>query len=255
MDGAADVQLLALRTFPAVEPGDDLVRFLCTCIRSENVILKDGDILVIAQKIVSKAEGRYVAIKDVQPSERALQIARETGRDARHIEVVLSESKDIIRASEYVLITEHRLGYVMANAGVDQSNIDHSDGERFLLLPKNPDQTASIIRDALLSEFGVSCGVIINDSFGRPWRKGVVGVAIGASGIQSFQSRIGDPDMFGRPLRITEIAIADEIASAASLLMGQADERRPVVVIRGIGHKGNSPALDLVREKNRDLFR
>ncbi len=255
MSWAASLQLHAFRSFPDVEPGDDLVAHLVGCIRADQIEIRPDDIFVLAQKIVSKAEGRYVNIADVVASDRAVEIARATGKDPRHVEVVLSESTDIVRTSEHLLIVEHRLGLVMANAGVDQSNVDHADGEKFLLLPSNPDLSARSLKEGLEAQLDMRLGVVINDSFGRPWRNGIVGVAIGAAGVQSLESRIGQHDMFGRPLRITEIAIADEIASAASLLMGQAGERRPVVLVRGLGHTGDSPASALIRDRKRDLFR
>jgi coenzyme F420-0:L-glutamate ligase/coenzyme F420-1:gamma-L-glutamate ligase len=219
--------------------------------------LDRGDILVIAQKIVSKSEGRYVRLHDVQPSPQARELAERTGKDARFLEVVLRESEEVVKSGPNVVITTHRRGFVMANAGIDQSNIEHPDGEeRVLLLPEDPDGSAQNLKQALDGTGDLDLGVVINDSFGRPWRNGVVGVALGAAGLPSLLDQIGVPDMFGRAMRVTEVAIADEIAGAASLLMGQAGQALPVILVRGLRLEGDhTPASALLRPKNRDMFR
>lgn len=242
---------------PLVQPGDDIAAMIDEALRENGVGLWDGDILVVAQKIVSKAEGRYVELDAVSPSERAVEIAEKTGKDPRHVEVVLLESDEIVKVGPRVVVTAHRLGYVMANAGVDESNIEHGSGAgRVLLLPRDPDGSARELKRRLDASFGVSVGVVINDSFGRPWRNGVVGVALGAAGVPSLVDRVGEPDLFGRPMKVTEIGVADEIASAASLVMGQAAERVPVVLVRGLDISApERPAASLIRDRARDMFR
>lgn len=254
---ASTVTLTAIPGIPLVEPGDDLAAILIHGVRSAGLGLENRDILVVAQKIVSKAEGRYVRLADVEPSPRAIELAGKIGKDPRHVEVVLTESGDVVRYREGLLITEHRLGFVMANAGVDQSNIEHpDDSERVLLLPHDPDRSCAVLKEALDGAFDADVGVVINDSFGRPWRNGIVGVALGAAGIPSLRDRVGAPDLFGRPLRVTEVAIADEVASAASMLMGQGAEGVPAVHIRGLDwDDAPRPASDLIRPKSRDMFR
>jgi coenzyme F420-0:L-glutamate ligase / coenzyme F420-1:gamma-L-glutamate ligase len=251
------LSFFALPGIPLIEPGDDLVAILAKALRESKVGLCDGDVLVVAQKIVSKAEGRYVKLDDLRPSERAVEIAQRTGKDERRVEVILSESDEVVKLGPQLVIAAHKLGFVMANAGVDESNISHNDGaERVLLLPRDPDRSAAELKRRLDATFGVSAAVIINDSFGRPWRNGVVGVALGAAGLPSLVDKRGAPDLFGRELRVTEIAVGDELASAASLLMGQAAEGLPAVLARGLRFEAPSrPAAALVRDRERDLFR
>jgi coenzyme F420-0:L-glutamate ligase/coenzyme F420-1:gamma-L-glutamate ligase len=247
---------MAVPGIPLINPGDDLAAIIIDALKSAQIELQRGDIAVIAQKIVSKAEGRYVALKDIVPSERARTLARQTGKDPRHVEVILSESGEIVRHRPNIIIAAHRLGYVMANAGIDQSNIGSSGDERVLLLPCNPDRSAAAFKAAFDEAFGTDTGVIINDSFGRPWRMGVAGVALGAAGLPSLKDMIGEPDLFGRPMQVTAIAIADEIAAGASLLMGQAAEGLPVVIVRGLELSGPArPASALVRPREQDMFR
>jgi len=250
------LELSALEGLPLIVPGDDLAGMLAGALREMSLALQDGDILVVAQKIVSKAEGRIVDLDEVEPSARACALARDVGKDARLVEVILRESSEVVRHKKDVLIVAHRLGFVMANAGVDQSNVGGDGRERVLLLPCAPDASAARIKARLDQEFGVDVGVVINDSFGRPWRNGVVGVALGAAGIPALWSLVGAPDLFGRPMRVTEVAIADQIASAASLLMGEADERLPAVHVRGMSwHAEPVPASALVRPREMDMFR
>ena len=247
----------ALGGLPLVEPGDDLAALLTNALQASGLGLQDRDLLVVAQKIVSKAEGRYVALADVTPSPKAQELARATGKDARYIEVVLSQSVDIVKVGPHVVVAGHKLGFVMANAGIDESNIRQIPGaERVLLLPEDPDASAGRLKARLDAAFGVSIGVVINDSFGRPWRNGVVGVALGAAGTPALVDRVGAPDLFGRRLKVTEIGFADELASAASLLMGQADEGLPVVLVRGLVVAApERPASALTRPRERDMFR
>lgn len=247
----------ALPQLPLVEPGDDLVAIIVDGVRRAAIDVAAGDIFVLAQKIVSKSENRYVDLRDITPSPRALELAQIVGKDPRHIEVVLSESSEVVRTRQNVMIVAHRLGFVMANAGIDESNIVHNDGERrVLLLPENPDASCELLKAGLDQAFGVEVGVIMNDSFGRPWRNGVTGVAIGSAGVPSLHNMIGAPDMFDRPMQVTEIALADELAAAASLVMGQAAEGLPVVHV--CGFHSDAPvnaASTLVRPKERDMFR
>ena len=254
---AARLALIALPGIPLVRPGDDLASILIAGIEAMGHAPQNRDVLVIAQKIVSKAEGRYRRLDEIAPGPRAQEIARQSHKDPRLIEVVLSESNEILRCRRDVVITEHRLGFVMANAGVDQSNIDHEGAERVLLLPADPDGTCHELKRRLDAHFGVALGVIINDSFGRAWRNGVVGVALGAAGLPSLVDMVGEADLFGRTLRVTQIALADEIAAAASLVMGQAAERQPAVLVHGLdwGERTETSARALLRPKELDLFR
>ena len=240
--------MIAPRGLPRIKPGDDLAILIAP------FGLRDHDVVVLAQKIVSKSEGRLFRLSDVIPSEKAIELGEKIDKDPRLAELILRESVEVVRAVRGVLIVQHRLGFVMANAGVDASNVD--DPEQVLLLPADPDGSARRLRARLKEVAGVDVGVIINDSWGRAWRMGTVGAAIGAAGLPGLIDMRGHPDMNGRILRVTEIGHADEIAAAASLLMGQAAEGRPVVIVRGLGppaRDGN--AAELVRPKQMDLFR
>ena len=240
-----------------VEPGDDLGAIAVEAFTANGLVPEAGDVLVVAQKIVSKAEGRYVDVATVEPSEKAIALAAELDKDPRFVEVVLSQSKRVVRHRPGLLIVEHRLGYVMANAGIDHSNVPADDGgERVLLLPEDPDGSARLLREQLAQVFGTEIGVIISDSFGRAWRKGTVGVALGAAGLTALIDLRGRPDLFGRELLVTETGFADEIAAAAGLLMGQADEAIPMVLVRGLGWSAPEvPAAALIRPAEHDLFR
>jgi coenzyme F420-0:L-glutamate ligase/coenzyme F420-1:gamma-L-glutamate ligase len=247
----------AVPGIPLIEPGDDLAAILIGAVERSGIVPRDRDVFVVAQKIVSKAEGRYVDLREVAPSGRALELAAAVRKDPRLIEVILSESQEVLRHAAGVLIVVHRLGIVMANAGVDQSNIRHPEaGERALLLPLDPDASCARLKARIDERFGVDAGVVINDSFGRAWRNGVIGTALGAAGLPSLVSLVGAPDLFGRALRITEVAVADEIAAAASLLMGQTDDGLPIVHARGLAWDAPARrAAALLRRKEHDLFR
>ncbi len=213
-----------------------------------------GDVIVVAQKAVSKAEGRTVELSAVTPSREALVLAERTGKDSRIVELVLGESAKVVRAQPGLLIVEHRLGFVMANAGIDASNTGGDD--RVILLPENPDQSARKMASDIERRSGAKVGVVITDSWGRPWRLGTVGFAIGLAGLPGVVDMCGEPDLDGRPLQATVIGIADEIAAAASLLMGQAAEGQPVVVVRGLlPFADTQDASDIVRPPQEDLFR
>ena len=251
------VTITGLSGIKLVEPGDDLGAITVTAFAENGIVPEDGDVLVLAQKIVSKAEGRYVDVATVQPSERAIALAAELDKDPRFVEVVLSESKRVVRHRPGLLIVEHRLGLVMANAGIDHSNVPTDDGvDRVLLLPEDPDGSARALREHLVRVFGTGIAVIVSDSFGRAWRKGTVGIALGAAGLPALVDLRGHPDLFGRALLVTETGFADEIAAAASLLMGQADEAMPMVLVRGLAWSAPEvPAAALIRPAEHDLFR
>jgi len=251
------IELIGLADLPVIRPGDDLCELISAALARNDLPLAAGDIVVVAQKIVSKAEDRFVDLATVTPSERAQQIAAEHAKDPRLVEVILTESRRIVRQHRGVLITEHRLGYVMANAGVDQSNVAPPDGrERALMLPLDPDGTAAKLRRELSARHGCDVAVIINDSFGRPWRQGTTGVALGAAGLPALVDQRGSPDLFGRTLHVTVVALADEIAAAASLVMGEAAEGIPVAVVRGLAWTAPpNPAQSLIRPADEDLFR
>lgn len=251
------VIISSLPDIPLVRPGDDLAALLIAACERASLPLADGDVLALAQKIVSKAEGRHVDLATVQPSARAIELAVEVDKDPRLVEVILAESRRVVRKRHGVLIVEHRLGFVMANAGVDRSNVDPTMGaEPVLLLPSDPDASAERLLARLRAHFGTSAGLIITDSWGRPWRRGTTGVALGAAGLPSFIDMRGRPDLFGHALRVTQTGFADEIAGAASLLMGQADEARPAVLVRGLSWpQPPAPAAALIRPADEDLFR
>jgi coenzyme F420-0:L-glutamate ligase / coenzyme F420-1:gamma-L-glutamate ligase len=253
---ARSLTLTALAGLPLIKPGDDLAALLIAALQRMRIVPQNKDIIVIAQKVVSKAEGRFVDLKSIVPSPRAIALAEEVNKDARLVEVILSESDEIIRKQRDILIVAHRLGFIMANAGVDQSNVGGEGDEQVLLLPRDPDASAAALKTRLDREFGVDLGIVINDSFGRPWRYGVVGVTLGAAGLPVLGNMIGKPDLFGRKLRVTEIAVADEIAAAASLLMGQGAEGQPAVLLRGLDWDAPATAASvLLRPKQTDLFR
>lgn len=256
MSGPAPaVTLTALIGIPAIRPGDDVAAILAEALAATGRALSDGDVLVVTHKIISKAEDRYRRLADVTPSPRARVLAEETGKDAALVEIILSESRDVLRSRPGLIITEHRLGMVMANAGIDQSNTDGDPG-RVLLLPEDPDASSVALRAGLGARLGVDMAVVVSDSVGRAWRHGVVGLAIGAAGLPALQDLRGRSDLDGRVLEVTQVGLADEIASAAELLMGEADEGVPAVLVQGVGRReGESPAAALIREPDQDLFR
>ena len=250
-----EIRLLPVTGIPEVMPGADLATLLSARLRE--YAPNDGDILVVAQKIISKAEDRYVDLTAVTPSQRALQLAGETNKDPRLVELILSQSKRVVRYRRDVLIVEHQLGFIHANAGIDHSNLPQGAGsERVLLLPADPDASAAQLHSRLAHTLGVSLGVIINDSAGRAWRNGVTGLAIGAAGLPCLLDLRGEPDLYGNPLRVTEVGSADEIAAAASLVMGQAAAGIPAALVKGLELDGpNTNAATLLRDPDKDLFR
>jgi coenzyme F420-0:L-glutamate ligase/coenzyme F420-1:gamma-L-glutamate ligase len=250
------ITLTAIPGIPAIRAGDDLAHILGDALEAATLPPMQADVLVVTHKIVSKAESRYVALAEVTPSPRARELAAATGKDAALVEVILSESRAVLRFRPGLIITEHRLGMVLANAGVDQSNVPQHGGPRVLLLPEDPDASSAALRAALQQRFGVALAVVVSDSVGRPWRQGVVGLAIGAAGLPALLDLRGKRDLEGRALQVTQVGLADEIASAAQLLMGEADEGRPAVLVRGLAWDGPPlPASALLREPELDLFR
>jgi len=251
--------LSSLPGFPVIHPGDDLVVNILQALGRSGIRLMEGDILVLAQKVVSKAEGRLVNLATVEPSGYAVELADRSEKDPRVVELVLRESKTILRIRPGTIIVEHRLGFVCANAGIDHSNVagEGSGAEEWvLLLPENPDYSAQYLRNRLEAASGVHLGVLIIDSHGRAWRLGTVGVAIGIAGLPGVVDLRGKPDLFGYTLRITQVGAADELAAAASLIMGQAAEGTPVVHVRGFPYSLRDSTLDeLLRPKDEDLFR
>ncbi len=243
----------AVNGLPEVRPGDDLATLIHNAARAQREEIREGDIVVIAQKVVSKSEGRIVHLTDVVPGERARAMAAESGKDARQLEVVLSETVKIVRWERGILISETRHGFVCANAGVDRSNAGAPD--TVVLLPIAPDASASRLRDAFRGAAGATVAVIVTDTFGRAWREGHTNVAIGISGLPALKRYVGQRDPEGYELRVTEIAVADEIAGAAELVMGKLD-RCPVAIVRGFTlDEPPETAHEYVRPAERDLFR
>ena len=269
--------LTPLASIPVVREGDDVAGLVGDALDAAGIVPADFDVVVVTQKIVSKAEGRRVRLADVAPSPRAVELTATLGKDPRMVEVVLGESSEVVACGHSVLITEHRSGHVMANAGVDRSNVGGSGvdepgndveiddeavveeapaGETVLLLPRDPDASAAALHHALEARFGCRLAVVVGDSVGRAWRHGVTGIAIGAAGLPSLTDLRGAPDLFGEPLKVTLTGFADQIASAANLVAGEADEGVPAVHVRGLSwNDAPAPARALVRERECDLFR
>lgn len=239
-----------------VPAGAPLASLIVAGLIEAGLSVQPGDIVVVTSKIVSKAENRFARLADVVVSAQAADLAATTRKDERLVELVLTQSSDVVRAVQHVLITRHQLGLVMANAGIDQSNLGPGEPDRVLLLPEDPDESASALRDEIQALVGTAPAVVIADSFGRPWRNGVVAVAIGASGLPALLDRRGERDREGRVLEVTQVALADMIASAAGLVMGEGAEGVPVALVRGFSAAGEDcPAASLVRPVEQDLFR
>lgn len=251
------VNLTALPNIPLIQRGDDLAAIVLRGLKQVGISLRDGDVLVLAQKIVSKAEGRMVRLRDVTPSARARALAEQSGKDARFCEVLLWDTREVLRIRDGLIIVETRQGWVCANAGIDRSNVaPHAEEEWVLRLPEDADQSARALRARLREETAREVGVIVNDTHGRAWRNGAIGVAIGVAGLPAVEDLRGRSDLFGYHLQVTTVGLADQIASAASLLQGQADEGRPIVHIRGLPFSGGEgSAREIVRAKEQDLFR
>jgi len=254
---AASLSLHALPGIPMVQPGDDLAGLIEAGLARAGLALMAGDVLVLAQKIVSKAEGRIVQIADVVASAEAAALAVTVLKDPRVVQVILDQAVRVVRARPGLLIVEHKRGWVMANAGIDHSNVAPQDGEeRVLLLPEDPDGSAEALRARLAPAAGGPFGVVISDSFGRAWRRGTAGIAIGAAGLPALVDLRGNADLFGRILEVSISGFADEIAAAASLIQGQGAEGQPVVLVRGLSWEQPAMgAVALVRPAQEDLFR
>jgi coenzyme F420-0:L-glutamate ligase/coenzyme F420-1:gamma-L-glutamate ligase len=256
MDAApAALRLVALPGIPLIQPGDDLVTIIVQALERAGLRLENGDVLVVTSKIVSKAEGCLVDLRTVSPRPAALQLAQETGKDPRMVELILRESVAISRKALHVLVVVHRLGFVSANAGIDQSNVEGGQ-DWALLLPPDPDASARALRLGLLEKTGAEVGIVISDSHGRPFRLGTVGVAVGVAGLPALCDLRGQPDLHGRSLRITMQGYADMVASGAALLSGEGQEGLPVVLIRGLNYPPlDGRASDLYRPPADDLYR
>ena len=251
--------LSPLHEFPLINAGDDLGEIILISLSKSGVFVQNGDIIVIAQKVVSKAEGRAVNLRSITPSENAIGLGESTGKDARLVELILQESNEVLRYRRGTIIVEHRLGFVCANAGIDHSNVCGSGDQKdewVLLLPEDPEKSADNIRMRLEGKIGVQLGVMIIDSHGRAWREGTAGVAIGISGLPGLVDFRGMKDLFGYEMRVTQVGVADELAAAASLLMGQTSEGKPVVHVRGFPYPLREASIqELLRSRETDLFR
>ena len=247
--------LTALPDIPLIEAGDDLFIILLQSLQNAQIKLQQGDILVLAQKIISKAEGRWVNLETILPSQEAAELADQTEKDPRLVEMILQESRQVIRQRPGLIIVEHKLGFICANAGIDHSNVRGSE-DWVLLLPENPDASAAKLKAAIEHETGAEIGVMIIDSHGRAWRNGTVGITIGLSGIPGVVDRRGEIDLFGYQMRATDVGAADELAAGASLLMGQVAEGTPAVHVRGFPYPLRESHLrEILRDEESDLFR
>ena len=258
MTQVGPVTLTPLAGIPIVREGDDVASLVGDAIEGAGIAPADFDVVVVTQKILSKAQGRRVRLADVEPSPRALELAAALDKDPRMIEVVLGESNEVVAHGHGVLITEHRSGHVMANSGVDRSNVGHASGddEEVLLLPLDADASAGALARSLEARFGCRIAVVVSDSVGRAWRHGVAGIAIGAAGLPSLTDLRGEPDLFDVPLKVTLTGLADQIASAANLVAGEGAQGVPAVHVRGLRWNAPPvPARALVRDRRSDLFR
>jgi coenzyme F420-0:L-glutamate ligase/coenzyme F420-1:gamma-L-glutamate ligase len=249
------VKIIAVENLPLIKEGDNIAGLVCNAAKKQNTPIQERDVIVITHVAVSKAEGNVVNLDEVAPSERAKEIARQTSKEPELVEVILRETKEIVRIGPNSIITETKNGIVCANAGVDRSNIE---GERnVVLLPKNPEVSAQNIRKEIKKLTGCDVAVIVSDTHGRPFRMGEINVAIGVAGIKPIRDRRGEKDLFGYVLRVKQTAVADELASAAELVIGQANEGIPVAIIRGYKHQQteNAAAAELTRPREKDLFR
>lgn len=259
---AGRVEITALAGLPVIAPGDDLAQILIGALERSDLALRDGDVLVVTSKAVSRAEGRFVDLATIVPGSRARELAEKTGHDPRLIELILCESSRVSRAAPGVLIVRHRLGFVSANGGIDASNARPPDpapgtGPWVLLIPRDPDAAAASLRASLERQYGAAIGVVISDSLGRPFRLGTVGAALGVAGVPALGDLRGEPDLFGRPLEHSQIALADQIAAAADLVAGQAGEGRCAILVRGLSFADSSPgssSRDLLRSPEKDLY-
>ena len=250
------LKLIALKDFPLIEPNDDLASIINKSINNNGIDIESGDVVVVAQKIISKCENRYVELKNIQPSKEATDLAKTLNRDPAFIQIIQNESKKIISTDKNVIIVEHKLGFININAGIDRSNILQKD-DVVLLLPENPSKSAKDLQSAISANFQRDIALIVTDSMTRPFRSGVTNFALASANIPSLIDLKGDSDIYGNILQSTEIAIADELAAAAGLLMGQGSEKQPVIIIKGFDKKNYSTndAFDLVVDEDEDLYR
>ena len=249
------IQLTVLPGIPLIQPGDDLVEIIANSTMAASISPQSNDIFVISSKIVSKSEDAFVDLRNIAISHRAKLLADQTGKEPALVELILRQSRSISRKALNVLVVEHNLGWISANAGIDRSNVDETD-HNVLVLPVDPDASAASIRQGLVNKFNVECAIVISDSHGRPFRNGTVGVAIGCAGIPPLLDIRGRSDLFGRELKASIIGYADQIASAATLLSGEGDEGFPVVHIRGLSFKPSCEgAVKLIRDAAIDLYR
>ena len=256
MPGVRSMTVFTLPGIPEVQAGDDLAALIAAALEAAGEVLQPGDVVVAAQKIVSKAEGRYIELADMMPSDEALEWATKTEKDPRLVQAILDETEKVLRWRPNLLVVEHKRGWVMANAGADQSNIEGAEGERVLMLLLDPDESAAAIRSGLEARYCGPLGVIIADSVGRAWRVGTVGLALGASGVRVMADIRGELDRQGRELKVSIVGAGDEIAAAANLLIGEAAEGTPVAVVRGLDMLDVAQSgADLVRASSEDLFR
>jgi len=253
---SARLSVFAVPGIPLVKPGDDIAGFILDGLAAMGEALAAGDVVVVAQKIVSKTEGRLVALSTVTPSARAHELAGITGKDPRVVELVLQESNEVLRAKTNVLVVEQKLGLVIANAGIDRSNVEGGADDMALLLPVDPDASARALRETFGARTGADVAVVIADSVGRAWRLGTTALAIGSAGLEPLWDQRGDVDMFGKVLEVTEVAVADQVAAAANLAMGEATEGTPAAIVRGLTTPRNErPASVLIRPREWDMFR
>jgi len=250
------LKLIALKDFPLIEPNDDLASIINKSINDNDIVIESSDVVVVAQKIISKCENRFVELKDIQPSKEATKLAKRLNRDPAFIQIIQNESKKIISTDKNVIIVEHKLGFININAGIDRSNILQND-DVVLLLPENPSKSAKDLQSAISANFQRDIALIVTDSMTRPFRSGVSNFALASANIPSLIDLKGDSDIYGNILQSTEIAIADELAAAAGLLMGQGSEKQPVIIIKGFDKKNYSTndAFDLVVDEDEDLYR
>jgi coenzyme F420-0:L-glutamate ligase/coenzyme F420-1:gamma-L-glutamate ligase len=253
--GSGQLSIIAVPGIPLVNAGDDLESLILAALQTSSLALQDGDILVVAQKIVSKAEDRSINLNDVTVSAEARELAAATDKEPAVVQLILDESTQILRHRPGVLIAEHKLGFILANAGLDRSNVD-ADIDQVLLLPEDPDASAATLRKQLTTTTGKRLGVIIADSVGRAWRMGTTGMALGSAGVEALANLRGQKDLFNRELQVSEHAVADSVASAAELIMGEASEATPVVIVRGLdAGSSDQDAKILFRPAHEDMFR
>ncbi|WP_414469658.1 coenzyme F420-0:L-glutamate ligase [Methanobacterium sp. ACI-7] len=252
-----EIRVIGIEGIPLVKEGDDIASLILNAIKKENIEIENNDVIVIAETIISKAEGNKIDLQSIQPSLKAIEIAEKTGKEPQIVESIINESNEIIAVGPDFIISETKHGFVCANAGIDESNVENGIATP---IPENPDKSAQIIREKILNAIGKEVVIIISDTQGRAFREGAIGTAVGISGMNPLWDRKGEKDLYGRQLQTTSIAVADELSSAASILMGQADEGIPVVLIKGISYVNdlkdiNATSKDIIRPKKYDVFR